>query len=188
MCPIRGMAVGQGARAAWRHGSPCCTFSPCCRRRSGLRAVSCRTCGGAGLGPRGGASCGCERPSPPECRGPARLRSEVSNQQSPVEVHAACGLAGKIQPGRFGSGSLPGDVVLRRTGRARLEHRLLATGRNDGARLRQTVERTGQQIASSGQKLRDARELQDVRSGEVASRPVSPFVRLTSLLPNWLSW
>ncbi len=96
------------------------------------------------------------------------------------------------KPGQFGSGSLPGAALYRRQSRERLEHRFVAAERYHAARSEaafQRIEaRTGQAIFTADAKLRDARELQDVRSDEVTRSPMPVWSSLGSLLPDWLRW
>lgn len=98
---------------------------------------------------------------------------------------------GKLRQGGFGSGSLPGDVVFRKQSRERLAHRLAAAERHHTARseaVLQRIEARAGQVVSARAEFHDARELQDVRSSEVARSTAPLWSNLGSLLPDWLGW
>ena len=176
-------------RAGCRYGFLCCTSSPCCCFCRGPRTVSVFPCASlrASRGQRRGPCDGQDGRSDAERGGSPRCRSRVAHQHTSLEVHAAGGLRGKIQPGRFGSGSLPGDVIFRKQSRERLAHRLLAAERHHATRSGAVFARTSQAIFGS-RGFRDVRELQDVRSGEVERSPATLWSRLDNFLPDWLRW
>ena len=78
-------------------------------------------------------------------------------------------------------------LAFREQSRERFAQHLLAAEHNRAARSGVVFARTSQAILGSTG-LRDARELQDVRSGEVVRSPAPLWNHLGSLLPEWLSW
>lgn len=179
--------------AGCRYGFLCCTSSPCCRLRcriwillvpgpARVRAI--------GLN-RGRPCFGRRRRPDPQCGCSPRRRPQLAHQHAPVEIYAFGGLRGKIQPGRFGSGSLPGDAVFRRQSRERLAHHIAAAERNHTARseaVLQRIEARAGQVIFAGAEFHDARELQDIRSAKVTRSPAPLWSSLGSLLPDWLGW
>ena len=90
---------------------------------------------------------------------------------------------------RFGQSGLAPAAYLafREQSRECLPHRLLAAERNHATRSAVVFARTSQAVfGSTG--FRDARELQDIRAGEVDRSPATLWSRLDSFLPDWLRW
>ncbi len=113
----------------------------------------------------------------------------IANPASHTSTHPWRSMLLADSVGKFSQAGLAPEAYLafREQSRERFAHRLLAAERNHATRSGVVFARTSQVIfGSTG--FHDARELQDVRSGEVVRSPAPLWSHLGSLLPEWLSW